>query len=321
MDHDAFAQLFGARFAEWNVFNSDHCWEMFRDISQMYLNDKTVNDIFEKSSMIPMGTLEDSLRYRVNDNDVPIIIYNHRLQTYKNYKHTFELLNELYQEGYKFKVYVTSSSAENTVKILSYPFVELKLCATREDYLSVLSTGDLNVTNSQHETFCMSAVESMALGQCLIAPLGITFPQITGKGMNAYPYLFTSDSEQLAFLRKLLTDKDERQKWGQVLSEFVRKNFSRLAWADSYAALIEDKLSDKKYVPGTKDDVLEDMKMRLEANDGCEIKEFWNIVAQRKINGRIPWGSQSLSYTKLGRLVRLLGGSVRIDRGKCRVYR
>jgi hypothetical protein len=203
---------------------------------------------------------------------------------------------------------------------MSYPFVEFKLCATREDYLKVLREGDLNVTNSQHETFCMSAVESMACGQCLVAPDSVTFPQITGQKETNYPYLFSDEKSQMSFLRKLLTDYDERTEWGRILSSYVIRNFNRTRWADSYATLVDGLLSDPKYVPNTKEDVLEDMRKRLRLNNGIELKDFWNECAQRKINGRIPWGSQSLSYTKLVRLIRRLGGSVRIEDGECRVY-
>jgi glycosyltransferase involved in cell wall biosynthesis len=303
MEHVAFAQIMGARFADYNIFNSEYCKWMLNDTAKIYLNDDSCKAIEEKSCVIPMGTLEPSLRYVKTSNDIPIIIYNHRLQTYKNYKKTFEILADLYDRGLK-----------------SYPFVELKLCATREEYLRVLVQGDINVTNTQHETFCMSAVESMAVGQPVVAPNGLTFPEITGRDHTRYPYLFESDSEQVEYIRRLLTDRKERQKWGVILSRYVTDNFNNLKWAENYATTIESHLSDEKFVPNTKEDVKEDLAMRLRLNDGCEIKNFWNEVAQRKINGRIPWGSQSLSYTKLVRLVRLVGGSVKIVNGEQRVF-
>ena len=320
MEHVAISQCMGAYCSDWNVFNSDHCRDMFFETASEFLALDKIDSIKARSSMIPMGTLEPSLRYVENDNEIPVIIYNHRLQTYKNYKETMEILQSLWDEGLRFKVVVTSSSSENSSRVMAYPFVEFKLCATREDYLKVLKTGDLNVTNSQHETFCMSAVESMACGQPLVAPNGVTFPQITGREENNYPFLFSSDEDQRFILRSLLTDRDQRRKWGRSLSEYVRREFTRHGWAERYAGLSEKLLSDVRYAPKTADDVLEDMGKRLKLNNGSELKDFWNECAQRKINGRIPWGSQSLSYTKLVRLVRLLGGSVKIVDGEARVF-
>jgi glycosyltransferase involved in cell wall biosynthesis len=320
MEHVALSQIMGAYCSDWNVFNSQHCREMFFETAGEYFCDSKIQEIEKKSSNIPMGTLEPVLRYTEASNEIPIIIYNHRLQIYKNYKTTFKIFDEIYQSGLKFKVIVTSSSPDNSSKIMKYPFVEFRLCATREEYLKVLRTGDLNVTNSQHETFCMSAVESMACGQCLIAPDSVTFPEITGQSETKYPYLFSSEAEQKELLVKLLKSKRLRKQWGRVLSEYVIREFGRSTWASRYASLTEDLLSDPKYVPNTAEDVVEDMKARLKLNNNSVLRDFWNECAQRRVNGRIPWGSQSLSYTKLVRLVRLMGGSVKIIKGEARVF-
>jgi glycosyltransferase involved in cell wall biosynthesis len=321
MEHVALSQCMGAYCSDYNVFDSDHCETMFFETAGEFLNAEKLESIRKRSEVIPLGTLESSLRYVERPRvEQPTIIYNHRLQTYKNYKDTLEILQKLWNEGLRFRVIVTSSSSENSSRVMHYPFVEFKLCATREDYLKVLRQGDLNVTNSQHETFCMSAVESMACGQCLIAPDAVTFPQITNKKENGYPYLFSDEADQMRILRKLIGSYEERTHWGRVLSRHVRQSYNRTKWADSYSSLVERLLSDGKYVPNTAEDVLEDMGKRLRLNNGIELKDFWNECAQRKINGRIPWGSQSLSYTKLVRLIRLLGGSVRIEDGECRVY-
>jgi glycosyltransferase involved in cell wall biosynthesis len=321
MEHVVWSQIMGAHTCDLNIFNSDYCKWMFFDAAKEYANDKILKDLRSRSSVIPMGTLDVSrLRYRENDNDVPVIVYNHRLQQYKQYLDTFDVLNELYQSGLKFRCIVTSSTAENTKRILTYPFVELKMCATREKYYETLREGDINVTNSVHETFCISAAESMALGQCLVAPKGLTFPQITNSEENGYPYLYTSRDEQLAFLRKLILDKDERRTWGRILSDHVRSQYNDLTWAERYAQAIETLLSRDSFKAGTPDDVRSFIAKRLRTNSGVSIREFWNIVGQVPVNGRRPFGSQSLPYIKLSRLVRELGGSVRIIDGVQRVF-
>lgn len=320
MEHVALSQVMGAYSSDLNVFNSRHCRQMFFETASEYIIPEKLKTIESKSHDIPLGTLEYSLRPVIHDRDEVTFIYNHRLQTYKNYLKTFAMFDTLYKEGHKFLVLVTSSTSENSSKVMKYPFVEFRLCATREDYLKALREGDINVTNSQHETFCMSAVESMACAQCLVAPDGVTFPEITGRRETRYPYLFRTEAEQKEILVKLLKSKSERHKWGRVLSEYVRREYRRDVWVRRYSDLINSHLSDERFVPNTADDVKDDMRKRLKLSNGSELKDFWNECAQRRINGRIPWGSQSLSYTKLVRLIRLLGGDVRIVDGEARVF-
>jgi glycosyltransferase involved in cell wall biosynthesis len=321
MEHVAWQQIVGAHTVDWNVFNSEYCQWMFEDMASEYSNPEILKNILAKSSMIPMGTLDiNSLRYRENDNEKPIIIYNHRLQQYKGYQKTMEIFQKLWDEGLRFEVVVTSSTAENTKRVLKLPFVRLELCATRADYLNVLKTGDLNVTNSSHETFCISAVESMAFGQPLIGPNGITFPQITGAKELGYPYLFDTEDQQVDMVRKMLTDVSERRKWGQRLSKYVRSRFNHIVWASQYADLIDELISNKRFTPSTPDDVLSFIRKKLDLNDGASVRDFWNAIGQVPVNGRRPFGSQSLPYVKLVRLVRHVGGSVRIDDGVQRVY-
>jgi len=318
MEHIAFAQCMGAAMSDWNIFPSEYARWMFDDMSKDFLNDQTRSGILDLSSIIPIGVLEGSLSYRNNENPVPIIIYNHRLQNYKNYMDTFRILGELYAAGLKFKLVVTAGAPDMTSRVHELPFAELRMCATRDEYLKAISIGDLNVTNSQHETFCISAIESMALGQPLIAPDGITFPQITLRPQTGYPYLFKNEEEQKAMIIKLVNDKDERLKWGRTMSEAVKREFNNIVWAHRIAELMEANFD--KVVLNPKEENIAWIEQNLRLNAGAGIREFWNLVACHEVNGKYPWGTQSLPMPKLVRLIRHLGGSTRIEGGIQRVY-
>ena len=149
------------------------------------------------------------------------------------------MFDALWADGVEFKVRHCGPVAENTSLIAKRPYVEIRLAAKRADYLRNLAGCDLNVTNSFHETFCIAAVESMALGQPIVAPAGVTFPEITGRHENRYPYLFRSVDEQKFQVKRLLTDPGERRKWGRILSEFVRREFSARVWAEKYVTLFD----------------------------------------------------------------------------------
>ena len=301
----ALSQITGAIAADWNVFNSDYCKWMFQDTAKKWLHQTAIDDVLRRSSRINYGTLESNLMPVHSGNEVPVIAYNHRLQGYKNYKVTFELLNELYKAGIKFKVKYMNNNTERLSDIAHYPFVDVRLCKNRTEYLRELRGCDLNVTNSQHETFCISAIESMALGQPLIAPDGITFPEITGRDQIAYPYLFKSPAEQRAMLVELLTDHEKRITWGERASAFVRKEFNNILWAENYANLFEKLTGEISFT--YQEDVYPHIVKTFSENYGKTISELNNAFMRIRVEGRQPYGNQALTLTKLLRLARMFG--------------
>lgn len=315
MTTTAFAQVMGAWLSDWNVFNSDHCKRMFVETAGKWLKTSVIEEILAKSSRINYGTLESALAVDEGrlENPVPVIAYNHRLQAYKNWTSTWDLFRELYAEGLRFRVRYMNNVAEHVSQISKDPFVEVKLCANRTQYLEALRGCDLNVTNSQHETFCISAVESMALGQPLIAPDAITFPEITGRKELGYPYLFRSRDEQKTMLRRLLMDVAERRTWGGKLSAFVRREFGQQLWAKRYAELFE---SLSKYEFNTAADGLDLIRESVKRLSGKTFHDVRMAVQRKEINGRVPFSNQSLTEVKLLRLIRKVGGSVVMEHGK-----
>lgn len=304
----AFMQIAGSLGADWNVFNSEHCRNMMHETAGKFLVPHVIKEkITDRHDVIPLGTVEESLTYRESGNKVPVFIYNHRLQSYKNYETTFAVLKQLWDEGLRFKVIFTNTTTEKMSRISSLPFVEVRLCATREEYLKTIQQGDLNVTNSQHETFCISAAECMALGMPLIAPNGVTFPQITGASAgNGYPFLFTNEAEQLDMLRRLITNESLRRKWGKVVSDHVCREYKQNVWATRTAELFE-----RFQKPlNTADDTLDFVKGELQRRSGCTVKEFQNFITGKKVGDRIPLGHQSCTLTKILKLVRHCGGRV-----------
>lgn len=318
MQNVAMHQCIGALSGDINVFNSQHCKWMFFDMAKRWLNDDALSSIMAKSAIINYGTLEAELEPVATHNEVPVIAYNHRLQSYKNYKVTFDLLQELWDEGMRFKVRYMNNTSESLSEVAKYPFLEVKLCETRKEYLDALQGCDLNITNSQHETFCISAIESMALGQPLIAPNGITFPEIVGnlQGMG-YPYLFDNRKQQRDMVVKMLTDADERKAWGLRLSAYVRREYNSQLWATRYSELWEAHTKDPT---GARPDAREMVRVVIMENSGKTIEEIRAKVFRRRVNGRHPFSSQSMPMTKLMRLARELGAEIKLEGQAQRIY-
>lgn len=244
-------QLVGAYCSTVNVVDSDHCKWMLFDNADRFLA-KTVTDKIKASTVkICHGPLEGSKDWKPKSRPgpVPVIAYNHRLQTYKRYAETFLVLDRLYRAGVKFKMLFFTATADFISRVKKYPWVEVRFNEPHEDYLRDLAECDLNVTNSVHETFCISAVESMAYGQVLVAPDGITFREITGAdGVNSgYPYLFKSLDEQYGILKRLLgSGRESGRKWGKRLRSFVLENYSVDRWVSAYLELFERVMFDGK---------------------------------------------------------------------------
>jgi glycosyltransferase involved in cell wall biosynthesis len=312
MENVALAQVAGGILADYNIFNSQHCRWMYQDTAKKWFNERAIAGVLKKSTCIYQGTLESDLPMQKPHDGPPIIIYNHRLQGYKNFDVTFTLFEKLASEGIPFKVRYTSSSAEHTAKIAHYPFVEIKLCARRAEYLDAIQEGDLNVTNSQHETFCISAVESMAMGQPLVAPAAVTFPEITGQKETHYPYLFTDPNEQYQMVKKLLLDADERKRWGAILADYTRTRFNSLTWAENHATLFETLTKDR--VPIIQEDVLPHL-MQIVKQTPITLEKFVNEARALRVNGRTPYGPQSLTYTKAMKVLNKMGYMIRTYRG------
>ena len=313
MDVIAWAQVMGGALADWNVFNSCHCRSMWIETAMEYLRSDYLDEILERSQVLPYGTLEPSIEYTDPGNEIPIIAYNHRLQAYKNYEKTFELLDELHREGIQFRLRYMNNNREGITKIAKYPWVEVQLCRNRAEYLEALRGCDLNIINSQHETFCISGIESMAHGQPLIAPDGVTFPEITGRKETRYPYLFSDRKEQKAMVRKLLTDPDERRKWGKVLSEFTLREFNHDLWAKRYAELFERLEANMKL--GISDEARDRIRETLQESGKIEIRKMYRKCYDMRFNGKQSFGNQSMPLTKLLRVIQRIGGKSTLERG------
>jgi len=311
-------QLNGTILADWNVYNSDYTRTLVLDNCREALHPDLVQKIEQSGSRIYLGTLEQSLEYHETGNEVPVIAYNHRLQGYKRWRDTMQVLDELYQEGVKFKLRYMNTNRENTAYLAQYPWAEICLVRTRDEYLEALRGCDLNVTHSMYETFCISAVESMALGQPLVAPNDCTFPEITGRATTNYPYLFDDASECKAMLRRLLTVERERKHWGRVVSDYVRSTFNSRLWAEQYSELFERLDAERVWTP--KDGNKEAFAECLIAHHGQPFTEFYKALMKLKVNGKGPFGAQSCPMSRASRMVRRFGGSIRVRGGRQFVY-
>jgi len=222
MESIRFLQL-GSMLGDYNLFNSDHCRKMLQDNIDEMLN----KDYFDKNfkgEVLKFSVIPDDFPKPEPIKDKIRIIYNHRLQDYKHFFTTFDLLHEIWNEGLtNFEVIVTNPDKGNFGKLHKYPFVKAWSADDRDEYLDLLKTGHLNITNSSHETFCLSALESLAMGQILVAPNSVTFPELVP---DNYKYLFDTKKQQKEILVDLLSKPETFETERKGIMDSTRKQFS-----------------------------------------------------------------------------------------------
>lgn len=291
-------QQLGSFMVNLNLFNSDYCKSMFDDNVKEFMS-PTVHYPYE---IVKFAFIGDDYPEPQPAKGIVKIIYNHRLQDYKNYLETFELLAQLWTTYKNFKVIVTNPNGSNFSKLAQYPFVEGKSITSHEDYLKELSTCHLNITNSQHETFCISALESLAFGQILVAPKAITFPELVPK--KDYPYLFNNEEEQYRILESLLKDPTIFDKERDRIRKATKETFDQKIIANKYANLFEEygksPWGDKQGKENT-----------LKAIEAVK-KTFKGFVTLKKVKGLFEahnLGTQAMPLLKVKRIINSLGYS------------
>ena len=274
------AQIGGTIAANRVVYPSHYCKWLADDAFGEYLSKETLDVLDKKSTVLHFGLLDgtEPLAPPADETGLPIILYNHRFENYKMPTRTFEVLDQLREDGESFEVVVTQTPGQGTRK---YHYDRSAYASNRDEYLRNVAQPSINVINSVHETFCISAMESVAMGHLLVAPNGITFPELVPDG---YPFLFDNTAEQLAHLKYILsTWPAQYNKWRTILSKHARQKFA----VDSYAT---------KYLEVLKEAELVHARSRADTKD-TTFKAFDKLFRSMKIN-------KSYKLTELGNNLR-----------------
>jgi len=210
--HFVYMQLVGDNVADLNLFNSDHCWNMTLDNIREYIPnmEKTIS---EKRKILRFGFFDKNYKYKKRPKfDKFTFLFNHRFQDYKNWRTTFEIFDQLYKEKYDFNVLVTKAGGDRINTINEKPYVMIKDLPTKQQYYDEIQQCHCNTFNSQHETFCISILESMYFGLSTIVPNRTTMPELLGKDSWQ---IFNTENEQKEKLIYLLKNKDINDDYGK----------------------------------------------------------------------------------------------------------
>ena len=234
------AQMGGTIAADAVVLNSRHTGVMMDEAFSEWLTPEKMSDIKDKTVVLPFGLVDErfdaALADPPPDPGEPVFIYNHRFEHYKQPRVTAEVLTRLRLGGRKFSVWATQSGGSFGGGVKDFPVDRLVGHPEQSVYLRNIAVPAINTLNSTHETFCISAMDSVALGHLLVAPDGVTFPELVPDG---YPFLFRSEAEQETMLATIIDRwPADVVEWGPRLRAFARERFAWDRYVKSYATLL-----------------------------------------------------------------------------------
>lgn len=120
--------------------------------------------------------------------DIPVIVWNHRWEHDKNPDSFFLALELLEQRGVEFRLMVLGQSFNKSPacfaqaekkfkdKILHFGFVP-----SYQEYIELLSQGDIVVSTSLHEFYGISIIEAVRAGCLPVLPNRLSYPELFDK--------------------------------------------------------------------------------------------------------------------------------------------
>lgn len=192
--HFALTNLTTAASSDSVAFNSRYnlktflsgCEDMVKKAPDMKLD--IVDSIRCKSKVLYPGMnfsqLDATMRRKQNDN-IPVIVWNHRWEHDKNPEFFFKTLFSLDEEGFEFKLIILGQSFTrqpdifNKVKQrLAHRILHFGYEKNIEKYYSLLKCGSLVVSTSTHEFYGMSVIEAVRAGCRPLLPCRLSYPEL-----------------------------------------------------------------------------------------------------------------------------------------------
>ncbi len=240
-------------------FNSHYNMNSFYDTLERllkkmpdYRHTGVIDSLYGKSQVLPIGiNLKniDKGDKAIYNEDLPLILWNHRWEFDKNPDDFFNALFLLKKEGLRFRVAVLGESYKNSPKIFDRAFKVLGEDIIKTGYLkgheyaSWLLASDILPVTSNHDFFGISVMEAVYSGCYPILPKRLTYPDLYDIHEN--PELFYDDFSGLV----------DKLRYAIInINQIRKKSYRRLASPYDWTKLI------KQY-----DEVIGSLKIRKES--------------------------------------------------------
>ena len=222
--HYAFINLKSALIANELIFNSKYNKEAFLSgveniikILPDYTDSIEMEELIKKSKVIPLGF---DLDFNLNNEETPVILWNHRFEYDKNPDDFFNLMIDLQEEGFDFKLIVLGEGADRHTlwrERLNENTIHWGKVEKHEDYLKLLERATLLPVTSNQDFFGISIVEAISKGAHPLLPKRLAYPELIPKDCHNSVFY-----EDISSLRKMIKRGKDNQTVENI-QNFIKK--------------------------------------------------------------------------------------------------
>ncbi len=220
-NHYAFINYISVLAADAVFFNSMFHRDAFLDELPRLLkhfpdhnNLHTIDQLRQRSQVLPVGlALSDYDEYApsAKPDKLPLILWNHRWEFDKNPALFLDVVCQLADEGYDFRVAITGENFRQDPREfriarqkLGARLVQFGFLETRADYVRLLWEADVVVSTAIQDFFGISVVEAIYCGCWPVLPRRLNYPALVPDDWHAQA-LFTADGGLYHILRDHIT--------------------------------------------------------------------------------------------------------------------
>lgn len=185
--------LYNALCADKIVFNSQYNYQTFIAGLDTFLKKmpdevpkQTISFIAQKSSVISVPIkIDKNISNKKNDNTVPVLLWNHRWEYDKGPLQLYNIINELYQRKFVFKLNLIGQQFRvipdefKKIKkdfsdvLLNYGFIE-----SVDKYKEILKSSDFVLSTSLHDFQGLAILNAVAEGCIPVVPSRLAYTEI-----------------------------------------------------------------------------------------------------------------------------------------------
>ena len=221
-NHYGFINYTSALVADRVIFNSNYHKNIFCEELGVFLerfpdfqNTATVDRIYQKSVVIPLGFDFNELDQHRIETLSGLILWNHRWSYDKNPEAFFTTLFKLKENSITFRLAVLGQATnpsppifKKAKEILHEEIIHFGFCQSRQEYIQWLWKSDIIPVTSIQDFFGISAVEAMYCNTKPLLPDRLAFREHLDDS-HLSDCLYSDDDELFFKLKSMLNSMDD----------------------------------------------------------------------------------------------------------------
>lgn len=212
----------------YNIFATQGSMETAHKVARQFLSPSAYGRVIKNSIVLPTGVMCEELDVLAEQKNKEsfLVHYSSRCNSTYNTTALFDIMDDFFQSGANTKFVMTIPNKPSTNKWGDRPYIDLFKGLPKNIFYKKMSQSHAFLADmSQVQEF------SMAIGEMMYSGLVGVFKRCDwAKAFlpEGYPYLYNSNLEAVACLRKVkeLTDSGEIKGFVDEMKKYIRDNYS-----------------------------------------------------------------------------------------------